>query len=275
MSYSIIGEQILKFRKEKGLTQRELGDVIGVSSSAVSQWESGGTPDISLLPALSDTLGVTVDALFGRTEAKRENMEEIVGQYIASLPEDKRLERLISIIRKAVLTGCIDKVAGVVDVDCRDSEMMYISRDGFVTAFLSGEKSFISAARSADGLFDDLLSVGDGMSGLFSVLSAPHALDMLSSLYRESPKYRTAGVLAHICGITEGDAEEILQKFTELRLTKSLELETEGGAANAYAVNLTGTVVPLILSAQLMTESAAVINITADRRDAAPPEVDS
>ena len=60
MSYNIIGEQISKFRKTKGLTQRELGDAIGVSASAVSQWESGGTPDISLLPALSDVLGVTV-----------------------------------------------------------------------------------------------------------------------------------------------------------------------------------------------------------------------
>ena len=110
MSYSIVGEQIQKFRKERGLTQGELGEAIGVSSPAVSQWEGGGTPDISLLPALSDILGVTVDMLFGRTEARREDMEEVVGRYIASLQEDKRIERLISLMRKAMLTGCIDEV---------------------------------------------------------------------------------------------------------------------------------------------------------------------
>ena len=38
MGYTIVGEQIQKFRKEKALTQRELGERIGVSGSAVSQW---------------------------------------------------------------------------------------------------------------------------------------------------------------------------------------------------------------------------------------------
>ena len=39
MNYSIIGEQIQKYRKEAKLTQKELGEALGVSSSAVSQWE--------------------------------------------------------------------------------------------------------------------------------------------------------------------------------------------------------------------------------------------
>ncbi|MDE7327824.1 MAG: helix-turn-helix domain-containing protein, partial [Lachnospiraceae bacterium] len=137
MGYSIVSEQILKFRKEKGLTQKELGEAIGVSSSAVSQWENGGMPDISLLPALSDILGVTVDALFGRTGTRREDIEETVGKYIASLPEEKRIGRLISLMRSAALTGCDDQVADIVDFDSRDNEMIYITKDGFVTTILT------------------------------------------------------------------------------------------------------------------------------------------
>ena len=105
MSYNIIGEQIAKFRKSKGLTQRELGEAIGVSASAVSQWESGGTPDISLLPALSDVLGVTVDSLFGREKSRREDMGEAAGKYLSSLPTEKRLSEFISLARKAMITG--------------------------------------------------------------------------------------------------------------------------------------------------------------------------
>lgn len=55
---------------------RHLKEALGVSSSAVSQWETGGTPDISLLPVLADRLGVTVDVLFGREEITQENMGE-------------------------------------------------------------------------------------------------------------------------------------------------------------------------------------------------------
>ena len=267
MSYSIVGEQILKFRKEKGLTQRELGEAIGVSSSAVSQWESGGTPDISLLPALSDILGVTVDALFGRTEARREDMEETVGKYIASLPEEKRLGRLIFLMRRASLTGCIDAVADVVDFDSRDSEMTYIAKDGFITAFLSKGQSFLSAAWCEEGVFTDLLSCGENVTRLFSVLSTSGALKMLSKLYSESPKHRTVGVLAKLAGIAQSEAEEILRQFTELKLTEELELETENGSEKVYAVNLNGAAVPLLVSARFATRPSSTIKIISDKRE--------
>lgn len=60
-----IGEQIKKFRTEKSITQEQLGELVGVSTQAVSKWERGGAPDIELLPALSQALGVSIDALFG------------------------------------------------------------------------------------------------------------------------------------------------------------------------------------------------------------------
>ncbi len=272
MSYSMVGEQILKFRKEKGLTQRELGEAIGVSSSAVSQWESGGAPDISLLPAISDILGVTVDALFGRTETKREDMEEAVGSYIASLPKDKRLGRLISLMNKAMLTGCVDKIADLVDFERRDSEATYISRDGLVTAVSLGGLSFLSAVHHSERTLDDLLFCDERVSQLFSALSSPHALAMLSNLYRETPRYRTAGALAKLTGITQGETEEILSKFTELRLTEELELDTEDGGVKAYRVNLTGTAVPLMFSAKLITEQGAFMKIISDNRTDTPSD---
>ena len=36
-----IGQNIKKYRKEKGYTQRELADLIGVSVQSVSKWETG------------------------------------------------------------------------------------------------------------------------------------------------------------------------------------------------------------------------------------------
>lgn len=267
MSYSIVGEQILKFRKEKGLTQRELGEAIGVSSSAVSQWESGGTPDISLLPALSDILSVTVDALFGRVEARREDIEETVGKYIASLPEEKRLRAFIHLMRRAALTGCVDAAADVVDLDSRDSEMAYIAKDGFVMAILSKGQSFLSAACCEESVFTDLLSCEENVTRLFSVLSTSSALTMLSKLYSEAPRHRTVGVLARLAGIAQSEAEEILRKFTELKLTEELDLETENGSTKIYTVNLNGAAVPLLVSARLATGQPSTIKIISDKRE--------
>ncbi|MEJ8303431.1 helix-turn-helix transcriptional regulator [Saccharibacillus sacchari] len=57
-----IGLNIARLRKESGMTQMELADRLGISYQAVSSWERGSTmPDISKLPLLADSFGVSID----------------------------------------------------------------------------------------------------------------------------------------------------------------------------------------------------------------------
>jgi transcriptional regulator with XRE-family HTH domain len=61
-----IGTMISTNRKEKGITQEELANHLGVSKPAVSKWESGQSyPDILLLPVLASYFNITVDQLIG------------------------------------------------------------------------------------------------------------------------------------------------------------------------------------------------------------------
>ncbi|MBQ4349327.1 MAG: helix-turn-helix domain-containing protein [Clostridia bacterium] len=61
MDTYITARTIKKLREEKGITQTALAEKIGVSSKAISKWEtSKGLPDISLLEPLSYALGVSV-----------------------------------------------------------------------------------------------------------------------------------------------------------------------------------------------------------------------
>jgi len=64
-----IGNRISKFRKAKGLTQEALANLMGVSSQAVSKWETDAScPDIAALPQLCRILGITADELLtGKT----------------------------------------------------------------------------------------------------------------------------------------------------------------------------------------------------------------
>lgn len=58
------GRFIADLRKEKGWTQVELADKLGVTDKAVSRWETGkGFPDISLMKPISETLEITVNEL--------------------------------------------------------------------------------------------------------------------------------------------------------------------------------------------------------------------
>lgn len=61
MDTYITGVTIKKLREARGITQQQLAEKIGVSSKAVSKWETAkGLPDISLVESLSQALGVSV-----------------------------------------------------------------------------------------------------------------------------------------------------------------------------------------------------------------------
>lgn len=61
MDNYITGTTIKKLREAKGITQAQLADKIGVSSKAVSKWETAkGLPDITLMEPLCSALGVSV-----------------------------------------------------------------------------------------------------------------------------------------------------------------------------------------------------------------------
>ena len=79
MEQEKIGKFIAKLRKEKGLTQDELGEKLSINGKTVSKWETGRTlPDISLLKSISDILGITVtELLTGEVLEKEGNSEKI------------------------------------------------------------------------------------------------------------------------------------------------------------------------------------------------------
>lgn len=58
--------RIAELRKEKGVGQQDLADILGVSFQSVSKWETGTTmPDITLLPSIAEYFNITIDELLG------------------------------------------------------------------------------------------------------------------------------------------------------------------------------------------------------------------
>ena len=73
MDQEKIGKLIAKQRKMKGLTQQQLGDMVGVGYRAVSKWETGLTmPDISNINELCKILDITSDELLKGELNKKE-----------------------------------------------------------------------------------------------------------------------------------------------------------------------------------------------------------
>ena len=89
------GRFIAARRKEKGLTQKQLAEKLGISDKTVSKWECGnGFPEVSLLLPLCDELGITVNDLLSAElvpgEAYQEKAENNMVDMIKEREENRR-----------------------------------------------------------------------------------------------------------------------------------------------------------------------------------------
>jgi transcriptional regulator with XRE-family HTH domain len=77
-----IAENIKRLRRARDITQDDLAELLSVTPQAVSKWEQNGSlPDISMLPALAETLDCTVDELLGMDEIRSGEIKKIIAKF--------------------------------------------------------------------------------------------------------------------------------------------------------------------------------------------------
>jgi transcriptional regulator with XRE-family HTH domain len=91
------GERLKKARIEKGLSQSELGQIVGVHYTQVGRYESKGVkPSGDVLAKIANTLGVTSDFLINGTHHEQAEAaltdRELLSQFqrVEQLPNDKK-----------------------------------------------------------------------------------------------------------------------------------------------------------------------------------------
>lgn len=114
-----IGKRIKALRNKCGMTQEQLGNVVGVTYQAVSKWENDiSAPDIQLLSAISDALGVTVDELLNGQKEETIKEEEKRAEDKAGHEETKRayFGSIPGIVNKDI-HGDVGRITGTVNGD--------------------------------------------------------------------------------------------------------------------------------------------------------------
>ena len=91
------GNRLRLLRKEKGMKQKEIGELLGLKQSSIGKYENEQrTPPPESIGKLADFFHVSSDFLLGRSNI-RFSAEEIIEEYqemIADLPEEARKEAL-------------------------------------------------------------------------------------------------------------------------------------------------------------------------------------
>ena len=80
---SIITSNLIKYRKQAGLTQAQLASKLGYSDKTVSKWErEEGVPDIYILKDIADLYGITVNDLISPTPTIGEKIKEKTTKFL-------------------------------------------------------------------------------------------------------------------------------------------------------------------------------------------------
>ena len=100
-----IGKNLRNLRRNKDLTQEEVAAHLGISFQAISKWERGdGYPDITMLPALANYFGISVDELIGMDGiTAAEKLDEINAKWNENRLEKKHAEN-VALMREALKT---------------------------------------------------------------------------------------------------------------------------------------------------------------------------
>ena len=85
MNQEKVGKFIAKCRKEKSMTQSELGEKLGVTDKSIGNWENGrNMPDLSLFKPLCNELGITINELISGEKISKEEYQEKLEENIVN-----------------------------------------------------------------------------------------------------------------------------------------------------------------------------------------------
>lgn len=244
MRKSVLGMRIHSLRKEKGITQEELGRAVGVTAQAVSNWECGGTPDAEILPQIAEYFEVSIDNLYGRTdEVKKDPGLEIMWD-LYNTKKEKRFEKAYQYCR-SIQQGLFDMDPDFITGTLKDeitiqgnvkaASMLYFDEGISVLQLNEGKQNFFMMPTPQEGMGSFLLAP-EVYEHLFSILGKPNRMKILLFLYKRKALALTATRLAKYLDMGKEEVVEIMQDLLELELIQTFETDTEEGEETFYRV---------------------------------------
>ncbi len=254
---SEIGKQIKKYRTAKGLTQEQLGELVGVTTQAVSKWERGGVPDAELLPTLSNVLGVSIDALFGMEE---QSDPITLVRKLGRMSRDEAFQYAFDlcwamILGVHVLTpGASDEYLraffnfnGVaINPECKPRfSNIYYDQGLLNSRTNSSFKHFFLMLEPKNGLRSQLSDL-EGIQRIFAALADPDTLQILLYLYTRLNTPIAASLISKNTGFSVQKVDRHMEILCQAGCAKRTTIATSEGDIYSYMFTQEAAVVALL-----------------------------
>lgn len=237
-------------RKNRGITQEQLAEAVGVSPQAVSKWEMNGYPDAPLLPVIAEYLGVSVDELFGNVKEDIPIGQRVI-EYIENEPEEERLDAAMEIAWAINLSlmGAHKNEYKPCEVNCNIPDEPFgkynipfseqITEKGFCQSRLGNNLKYFLLLPEPECGYDDILGYNEKFLELYGFLTVPNALrTMYMFAGKSEAMFFSVDSLVKELDIDKKNAEEIIDKMMKLNLAVKASLDTGDGKETIYHDNV-------------------------------------
>ena len=262
---NLLSDRIAELRKERGLTQEQLGQLVGVSAQAVSKWEKGGAPDVELLPALADRLGVTIDTLFGRSQEEIEDMPRMLTRWLEAIPAERRPDQLFRLLATTFTSLTTMGHDFYIDMSGTVMPSCYTPSHDWLRSVLNLTNAICLAIPAEDFPFYMLLpeptegyasqlASDEEYRSLFSALSMEGSLELLRYLYGQKEAFYSIPALANRVGLPQEQVGSVVEALAQCNLLRRRSIELEEGSTDVYIVHDNAGFIPFLYLARWFME---------------------
>lgn len=238
-----ISENIAKYRKLKGYTQEQLGEMFGITNQAVSKWESAvSMPDVMLLPKIADALGITLNDLYGIADEPnaQKNRNERINEFSAYIQNLIKTHLYKQLFEDTQAIKDIAKIENYADNTTRIKSAYTLgvipyTKNG--AAFVSDNLSVISSdydVKNGGSIFESQ-EIASGMRKLCDTnvrkvlgylyfeafRKTPADLDNLGGFIREHDLFKYEFLIKEVsdaCGLTEESTLDAIEKLSSIHI---------------------------------------------------------
>lgn len=251
---SVVGKQIKKYRIEKGITQEQLGQLVGVTTQAVSKWERGGTPDAELLPKLSQVLSVSIDSLFGLGE---ENLLMLIMHRINQMNKEEAYRFALSIswaIENGLMPGDLSSEGVLSEFEERlnsdNNKAHYFSKimqdEGMATMRMSPDFHYFFLMKEPNSGIKERLTDVETLRKVFEVFADKNILSIIFYMYSRLNTPIATSLISRNTAIPEDEVDKYMDILCKNNMAKKSVIETAEGEMYSYMFNQETSVIPLL-----------------------------
>lgn len=285
MSHDVLCENITKYRELAGLSQSELGRRLNISSQAVSRWERGGMPDVTMLPRIAEVLNCSPNDLYGYMSPSQETVEEILAQDLRCTPPEQRFRRATQLSWHLMkITGSLvdNGVNSFYDVatSCEDSDLntdtsnapltdcSLILYNGLMQASVASGFKYVLMMQEPENGFGEVMRNVSDYQRFFRLFCKDHRLAVFLLGYTlPSGQLFTRDYICEQLGISDETAQEILAEMCDYRMFNFVSIRGAGQNTEAYTVHSCPAVVPMLYFLRMVMPEGRSYYLNARQRD--------